>query len=51
MRDFLLDENSPTLTEYGLLILLIAIAAIAGVTLLGTKAAGLFTNASSTYPP
>jgi pilus assembly protein Flp/PilA len=37
LSDVLRREEGQTLVEYGLIILLVAIAAIAGLTLLGTK--------------
>lgn len=40
---FLIDEDGPTLVEYGLLILLIAVAAASAVGLFGVSVTGLFT--------
>lgn len=41
------DEEGATMVEYGLLIALIALVAIAGVTVLGTTLNTLFSNAAS----
>lgn len=43
---FVRDERGATMLEYGLLVGLVAIAAIAGVTLLGTELKLMFTDAS-----
>ncbi len=51
MREFLLNEDAPTFFEYALLVALIAIVAIAGITLLGSKVGALFTDVNSAYPP
>jgi pilus assembly protein Flp/PilA len=40
------DEEGATMVEYGLLVALIALVAIAGVTTLGTGLKNLFTNVS-----
>ena len=41
---FLKDESGATAIEYGLLAALISVAAIVGMTALGTALSGLFTN-------
>lgn len=43
---FVRDERGATMLEYGLLVGLVAIAAIAGVTLLGTELNSMFNDAS-----
>jgi len=43
---FVRDDRGATMLEYGLLVGLVAIAAIAGVTLLGTELKTMFTDAS-----
>lgn len=43
-RYFLKDQDGATLVEYALMVLLIAIAAFAAVTLLGISIQGLFTD-------
>lgn len=40
------DDSGATLVEYGLLLALIAVAAIVALTLLGGKISALFTNVS-----
>ena len=45
IRNFFKDESGVTATEYGLLITLVAVAIIAGATLLGGNLNTLFTNA------
>ncbi len=47
---FLVDEEAPTLMEYGLLVILIAFVAIVGVTLLGTAVGNLFQDGASGFP-
>jgi Flp pilus assembly pilin Flp len=44
------EEDAPTLMEYGLLVILIAFVALAGVTLLGGAVGNLFQTAASKYP-
>lgn len=44
---FVRDDRGATMLEYGLLVGLVAIAAIAGVTLLGTELKNMFTDASN----
>ena len=44
MTAFLKDESGATAIEYGLLAALISVAAIVGMTALGTALSGLFTN-------
>jgi pilus assembly protein Flp/PilA len=41
------DEEGATMVEYGLLVALIALVAIAGVTLLGTHLNNLFSNVAA----
>ena len=50
VKHFLLDEDAPTMMEYGLLVILIAFVAIVGVTLLGQAVGTLFQNGASGFP-
>lgn len=43
LRDFIRDEEGVTAIEYGLIASLVAVAIIAGATLLGTKLDAMFT--------
>lgn len=45
-RHFFKDQDGATLVEYALLVLLIAIAAFAAVTVFGVNVLGLFSNDS-----
>jgi Flp pilus assembly pilin Flp len=47
---FLQEETAPTMMEYGLLVILIAIVAIVGVTALGTAVGTMFQNSADQYP-
>lgn len=49
-KRFLLDQSAPTMVEYGLLVGLIALAAVLGVSLFGGGVAALF-EAPSPYLP
>ena len=44
LNSMIRDEEGATMVEYGLLVALIALVAIAGVKLIGTGLSGLFTN-------
>jgi pilus assembly protein Flp/PilA len=44
LKTMIRDEEGATMVEYGLLVALIALVAIVGVTLLGTKLSALFTT-------
>jgi pilus assembly protein Flp/PilA len=44
LKTMIRDEEGATMVEYGLLVALIALVAIVGVTLLGTKLSSLFTT-------
>lgn len=46
-KSFLQNESGATAIEYGLIAALIAVAAIAAMTTLGTKLNSTFTNVSS----
>ena len=48
IKKFLSSKRGASLTEYGLLLALIAVVCIAAVTLLGTKLSGMFTGLAST---
>ncbi|MHB9145144.1 MAG: Flp family type IVb pilin [Symbiobacteriia bacterium] len=45
------DENGQGMVEYGLIIALVAVVAIAGLTLLGPKLKDLFTNIDGQIKP
>jgi pilus assembly protein Flp/PilA len=42
------DEEGATMVEYGLLVALIALVALAGITTLGTNLSSLFNNVANT---
>lgn len=44
LKTFARDEEGVTMPEYGLMLFLVAVAAIGAVTLVGTKLSGLFTT-------
>lgn len=45
--NFIRDEDGAALIEYGLIAALVAVAAIAGLTVLGSKLSSLFTSVGS----
>jgi pilus assembly protein Flp/PilA len=47
IRKLVKDESGATAIEYGLIAALVAVAAIVGMTALGTSLNGIFTNVSS----
>jgi len=47
LKSLVRDESGATLVEYGLLLALIALVAIATMTTLGTNIKNLFSNAAS----
>jgi pilus assembly protein Flp/PilA len=47
---FIADEEGASAVEYALLVGLIAVAIIAGVTMLGTKINSMFTNVAGQLP-
>ena len=51
MMKFLKDENGQGMVEYGLLIALISIAAIATLKLMGPKILGFFDQANNALDP
>lgn len=50
MREFLVNEDGPTATEYAVMLALIIIVALAAITLLGEKVNTIFTNVESALP-
>jgi len=46
MKKFFMNEEGQGMVEYGLIIALVAVVVIGAVTLLGTKAETVFTEAS-----
>ncbi len=51
LRDFLRNEQSPTFLEYGLLVSLIALIALAGVTLFGLSVRDIYADINNNIPP
>ena len=51
MMKFLKDENGQGMVEYGLIIALISIAAIAALRLMGPKISAFFTQANNALDP
>jgi len=47
IKKFLSNESGATAIEYGLIAALVGVAIIAGVTTLGTKLSGTFSNVSA----
>jgi len=47
IRKLVKDESGATAIEYGLIAALVAVAAIVGMTALGTSLNGIFTNVST----
>jgi pilus assembly protein Flp/PilA len=47
IKSLVKDDSGATLVEYGLLLALVALAAVVAMGTLGTKVSGLFTNASA----
>lgn len=50
MREFLVNEDGPTATEYAVMLALIIIVALAAITLLGEKVNTIFTNVEGALP-
>jgi len=46
-KSFLVDETGATLVEYGLLLALVALVAVATMTTLGTNISSLFSDAAA----
>ncbi|MBK9127789.1 MAG: Flp family type IVb pilin [Phycisphaerales bacterium] len=46
-KNFLVNEDGPTATEYAVMLALIIVVAIAAVTLLGQSVKNVFTNVNS----
>jgi pilus assembly protein Flp/PilA len=51
LTNVLTNEDGATLVEYGLVVALIAVVAIASVTLLGKTITGIFTNINTKIAP
>ncbi|MCG3127455.1 MAG: hypothetical protein CHACPFDD_02315 [Phycisphaerae bacterium] len=49
-RQFMVNEDGPTATEYAVMLALIIIVALAAITLLGQKVNTIFSNVESTLP-
>ncbi len=47
VKNLVKDDSGATLVEYGLLLALVAIAAVAAMSTLGGKVSSLFSNASN----
>ncbi|MHB1315742.1 MAG: Flp family type IVb pilin [Christensenellales bacterium] len=50
LKKFFKDENGQGMVEYGLILGLIAVAAIAALIILGPKITGIFDSANSKIP-
>jgi pilus assembly protein Flp/PilA len=51
VREFLVREDGPTAAEYGVMLVLIVFVALAAISGIGTKVAGMFTSMESALPP
>lgn len=49
-KEFLVNEDGPTATEYAVMLALIIIVALAAITLLGQKVNDIFTNVETALP-
>jgi pilus assembly protein Flp/PilA len=49
-REFLVNEDGPTATEYAVMLALIIIVALAAITLLGQKVNTIFGNVEAALP-
>ncbi|MBL8879014.1 MAG: Flp family type IVb pilin [Phycisphaerales bacterium] len=49
-KQFLVNEDGPTATEYAVMLALIIIVALAAITLLGEKVNDIFTNVEGSLP-
>ena len=47
IKSFFMDESGQAMTEYGLILALVAIVVIVAVTLIGTNLNGLFNNVAT----
>jgi Flp pilus assembly pilin Flp len=47
INNFVQDESGPTMVEYGLLVVLIALVVALGAVILGQKLSGLFSSVGS----
>ena len=50
VKQFLVNEDGPTATEYAVMLALIIIVCLAAVTLLGQKVSGIFSSVESQLP-
>jgi pilus assembly protein Flp/PilA len=50
IKQFLVNEDGPTATEYAVMLALIIIVALAAISLLGTKVSTIFSNVESSLP-
>ena len=50
LHKFFVEESGQTLVEYGLLISLLALAAVVGVTLFGSRTKAMWGNNADRYP-
>lgn len=50
IKQFLVNEDGPTATEYAVMLALIIIVALTAIGALGTKVKGIFTNVETTLP-
>ncbi len=47
VKKFVREEDAPTMVEYGLLVVVIALVALVGARLVGSSLSTLFTNVSN----
>jgi pilus assembly protein Flp/PilA len=50
IRQFLVNEDGPTATEYAVMLALVIIVCIAGITLLGSTVNGVFNTVAGGLP-
>ena len=50
VKQFLVNEDGPTATEYAVMLALIIIVALTAISALGTKVSSIFSNVQSKLP-
>ena len=50
VRIFLREQDGPTVTEYGVMLVLVIVVCIATITLIGNKVQAMFTSLTSGLP-
>jgi pilus assembly protein Flp/PilA len=51
VKQFLVNEDGPTATEYAVMLALIIIVALTAISALGVKVSSIFTNVEAALPP